>query len=166
MSGESEAEMSGEKTHEQEVNAPQGSTPEAEPNSAVANFRQGFFTESRYELLLALGEEPPEHQQSAHLQSMEDSYLRRMWRLINALEKVRQGVLQKKEIKKDAIKAAMYMKTNKTLTKCPAKVGHLRLRFGHLRLTDTNFSGKSGFVMAISCGLFRSCAPEYDRSCR
>ncbi|HMD83630.1 MAG TPA: hypothetical protein VKO18_02885 [Terriglobia bacterium] len=43
-------------------NAPEGSMPEAEANSAVANFRQGFFTESRYGLLLAMGEEPKDYQ--------------------------------------------------------------------------------------------------------
>jgi hypothetical protein len=34
----------------------------------------------------------------------------------------------------------MCMKTNKSMTKCPDKIGHLRLRFGHFRLTDTNFA--------------------------
>jgi hypothetical protein len=50
MSGDGEPEMTGEKTHEQEVNAPhapQGSAPEAEANSPVANFRQGILPESR-----------------------------------------------------------------------------------------------------------------------
>jgi hypothetical protein len=42
----------------------------------------------------------PEDKHSAHLQRLEDSYLRRMWRLINAFGKVRQGVLQKKDVKK------------------------------------------------------------------
>jgi predicted HAD superfamily Cof-like phosphohydrolase len=42
----------------------------------------------------------PQDHQSAHLQRMEDSYLRRMWRLINAFGKVRQGALQKKDVKK------------------------------------------------------------------
>jgi len=42
----------------------------------------------------------PDDQKSAHLQRMEDAYLRRMWRLINALGKVRQGVLQKKDVRK------------------------------------------------------------------
>jgi hypothetical protein len=58
----------------------------------------------------------PQDQASVHLQRIEDSELRRMWRLINAFEKVRQGVLQKKEIKNKTIKAAMYMKTNKYRT--------------------------------------------------
>jgi hypothetical protein len=60
---DSETEI--EKGNEPQVNAPngpEGSTPEAEANSALANFRQGFFTESRYEVLLALGEEPQEYQ--------------------------------------------------------------------------------------------------------
>jgi len=34
----------------------------------------------------------------AHLQ---DSYLRRMWRLANTLARVREGILQKKMLKKD-----------------------------------------------------------------
>jgi hypothetical protein len=42
----------------------------------------------------------PGAEASMHLQRIEDSELRRMWRLINAFEKVRQGVLRKKEIKK------------------------------------------------------------------
>ena len=32
------------------------------------------------------------------------------------------------------------MKTNKTKTICPDKIRHLCLRFGHFRLTDTNFA--------------------------
>src|SRR5271157_6652972 len=54
-----------EKGNEQEgnaPNAPQGSRPEAEANSPAADFRQGFCTESRNGLLLALGEEPQEYQ--------------------------------------------------------------------------------------------------------
>jgi hypothetical protein len=42
----------------------------------------------------------PEDKHSAHLQRLEDSCLRRMWRLINAFGKVRQGILQKKDVKK------------------------------------------------------------------
>jgi hypothetical protein len=42
----------------------------------------------------------PEDKQAALLQRMEDSYLRRMWRLINAFGKVRQGILQKKDVRK------------------------------------------------------------------
>jgi hypothetical protein len=42
----------------------------------------------------------PENQQAAHLQRLEDSCMRRMWRLINAFGKVRQGMLQKKDVKK------------------------------------------------------------------
>jgi hypothetical protein len=90
MSGDSEPEV--ENANEPKgnaPNAPEGSMPEGEANSAMANFRQGFFTESRYGVLLALGEEPQEYR-------MEDSCLRRMWRLINAFGKVRQGVRQKK----------------------------------------------------------------------
>jgi hypothetical protein len=32
------------------------------------------------------------------------------------------------------------VKTNKSMTKCPGKIGHLCIRFGHFRLTDTNFA--------------------------
>ena len=42
--------------------APGATTPEAEVTPAVADFRQGFCTGSRYELLMALGEEPKEYQ--------------------------------------------------------------------------------------------------------
>jgi hypothetical protein len=42
----------------------------------------------------------PQDHQSAHLQSLEDSCLHRMWRLINAFGKVRQGILQKKDVRK------------------------------------------------------------------
>jgi len=40
----------------------------------------------------------PRDHQSAHLQALEDSCLRRMWRLINAFGKVRQGILENKKI--------------------------------------------------------------------
>ena len=63
----------------------------------------------------------PEDHQSAHLQRLEDSCLRRMWRLINAFGKVRQGILQKKDVKIITFKAGMCMKTNKTLDKMPGK---------------------------------------------
>ena len=43
---------------------------------------------------------PEDNKQSAYLQRLEDSYLRRMWRLINAFGKVREGILQKKDVKK------------------------------------------------------------------
>ena len=43
----------------------------------------------------------PEDQKSMHLQRLEDSTLRRLWRLINAFGKVRQGALEKKDVKKD-----------------------------------------------------------------
>jgi hypothetical protein len=42
----------------------------------------------------------PEDQKSVHLQRLEDANLRRLWRLINALGKVRQGALEKKDVKK------------------------------------------------------------------
>ncbi len=63
MSVDNETEI--EKVNEPEgnaPNAPEGSMPEPGANSPVANFRQGFFTESRYGLLLALGEAPREYQ--------------------------------------------------------------------------------------------------------
>jgi hypothetical protein len=127
MSCDNEAERENAKEHEVNApNAPEGSTPEAEASPAVANFRQAFFTESRYGVLLALGEEPqeyqrenlawrfsrqsekvqspenlaalmaPEDQSSVLLQRMEDSSLRRLWRLINAFGKVRQGYCKKR----------------------------------------------------------------------
>jgi hypothetical protein len=40
-------------------------------------------------------------EKGAPLQRMEDSQLRRLWRLTNCLAKVRQGVLQKKDVKND-----------------------------------------------------------------
>ena len=42
----------------------------------------------------------PDDHHSAYLQRLEDSGLRRMWRLINAFGKVRQGILQIKDVKK------------------------------------------------------------------
>jgi hypothetical protein len=42
----------------------------------------------------------PEDEKSVHLQRLEDSNLRRLWRLINAFGKVRQGALEKKDVKK------------------------------------------------------------------
>jgi DNA-binding NarL/FixJ family response regulator len=50
----------------------------------------------------------------------------------------------KKRFKKNTFEAGMYMKTNKARTKCPQKVGHLRLRFGHFRQTNTDFAEISG----------------------
>ena len=41
----------------------------------------------------------PEDQKSMYLQRLEDSSFRRLWRLINALGKVRQGALEKKDVK-------------------------------------------------------------------
>ncbi len=93
-----------------EVSAPKAPGPSAaepETNSAMANFRKGVCTESQIELLLALGEERQDYQQlmatedhkGVLLQRMEDSHLRRLWRLTNTLAKVRQGVLQKKDVK-------------------------------------------------------------------
>jgi hypothetical protein len=73
----------------------------------------------------------------------------RMCFLINALEKVREGDLQKKDFKINTSEAGMCMKTNKSRTKCLEKVGHLCLRFGHLRRTDTNFAENNAFVTRI-----------------
>ena len=53
------------------------------------------------------------------------------------------------EIKINTFEAGMCMKTNKSMTKCLKRNGHFRLRFGHLRLTDTIFAGYSGLVTAI-----------------
>jgi hypothetical protein len=66
MSLDNQPEIIQEKGNEQAVNAPnapEASTPEAAVSPAVANFRKGFYTESRYGLLMALGEEPQEYQQ-------------------------------------------------------------------------------------------------------
>jgi hypothetical protein len=62
MSIDTETEREKGKEPEGNANAPEGSMPEAGANPAVAKFRQGFFTESRYGLLLALGEEPKDYQ--------------------------------------------------------------------------------------------------------
>ena len=111
MSLNTEAQVSPQNGNEHVVNAPRAAgaaTPEAEVHPAVAEFRQRFLTESRLGFLMALGEEPsqnlaalmaPQDHQSAHLQRLEDSCLRRMWRLINAFGKVRQGILENKNIK-------------------------------------------------------------------
>src|SRR5208283_4697493 len=48
------------------------------------------------------------------------------------------GILRKKILKIYTFEAGMCMKTNKIMTKCPKKVGHFCLSFGHFRLTDTN----------------------------
>ena len=50
------------------------------------------------------------------LQQMEDSHLRRLWRLTNTLAKVREGALQKKYI---ANEAGMSMKTKGSSDKVP-----------------------------------------------
>ena len=50
----------------------------------------------------------PEDHQSAHLQGLEDSCLRRMWRLIKAFGKVGQGVLQKKMLENDVRSRNVY----------------------------------------------------------
>jgi hypothetical protein len=71
---------------------------------------------------------------------MKDLNFRRMCRLINAFGKVRRGTLQEKNLNKNTLEAGIYMKTNKSRTKCPEKIGHLCLRFGHFCLTDTNFA--------------------------
>ena len=42
----------------------------------------------------------PKDENAMLMQRVEDSSLRRMWRLINAFRKVRQGILQNKNIKK------------------------------------------------------------------
>ena len=41
----------------------------------------------------------PEAQKSMHLQRLEDSNVRRLWRLINTFGNVRQGALEKKDVK-------------------------------------------------------------------
>jgi hypothetical protein len=54
-----------------------------------------------------------------------------------------------KKIKKCTNEAGMYMKTHESLTLSPEKVGHLCLRFGHLRLTDTDFAENRRFATTI-----------------
>jgi hypothetical protein len=41
------------------------------------------------------------------------------------------------------------MKTIEKMTLCPNKIGHLRLRFGHLRQTGANFAEICGFRWSI-----------------
>jgi hypothetical protein len=72
--------------------------------------------------------------------AMKDFNFRRMCRLINAFGKVRRGILQEKDFEKNTFEAGICLKTNKSMTICPEKIGHLCLRFGHFRLTDTNFA--------------------------
>jgi hypothetical protein len=50
------------------------------------------------------------------------------------------GNTAKKDVNKNAFEAGICMKTNKSMTKCLEKIGHLCLRFGHFRLTDANFA--------------------------
>jgi hypothetical protein len=65
------------------------------------------------------------------------------------------GDTTKKDFKKYTFKAGMCMKTNKTRTKCPKKVGHLRQ-------TDTRFAENRALVTTICrfnllfCGFFRA----------
>ena len=66
------------------------------------------------------------------------------------------GKTGKQKNKKSTFKAGMCMKTNKTRTKCPEKVGHLRLRFGHFRLTDMNFAEIRG-EFTVSRRKYRAC---------
>jgi hypothetical protein len=223
-----DSERESEKGQEPEGNAPDapaGSRPQAGVNFPVAKFRQGFFTDSRYGLLLALGEEPKDYQSRMEslLEDLQprpglESHLveqiaETFWRMLraqrmrdglalksiqrkvhgeemlasiqaskafdalepfehlkealsrrgsgptaaeidefvktrNAFEKVRQGVHSRKK-KKITNEPGMSMKTNKTKTKCLEKVGHLSLRFGHLRQTDTSYAENSGLATAI-----------------
>jgi len=76
--------------------------------------------------------------------AMKDFGFRRMCRLINAFGKVRRGTLQEIYFKRNTFEAGICMKINKSMTKCPETIGHLCIRFGHFRLTDTNFSGTRG----------------------
>ena len=65
MSLEKQPEITEGNTNEQEVSTPSEpgpSTPEGAADPAVAAFRQGFFTEEQFGLLLALGEEPKKYQ--------------------------------------------------------------------------------------------------------
>jgi hypothetical protein len=75
--------------------------------------------------------------------AVKDLDFRRMCRLINAFGKVRRGILQEKDFNKNTCEAGICMKTNKLMTKCPEKIGHLCIRFGHFRLTDRSFAEKA-----------------------
>jgi hypothetical protein len=48
-----------------------------------------------------------------------------------------------------ATKPTMCVKTKEGWTKCPKKDGHFGITFGHFRLTEVIFAGKSGLVKAI-----------------
>jgi hypothetical protein len=77
--------------------------------------------------------------------ALKDLNFRRMCRLINAFGRVRRGILQEKNLKQNTFEAGICMKTNKSMTKCPEKTGHLCLRFGHFRLTNASFAEIYGF---------------------
>ncbi len=61
IDGETEIE-NGNEPEGNAPHAPQGSMPEAEAHPAEADFRQELLPESRYEVLLAMGEKPQEYQ--------------------------------------------------------------------------------------------------------
>jgi hypothetical protein len=107
------------------------------PNMAAWQFAHKAESVRSAENLAALMA-PEADQQSAHLQRVEDSCLRRMWRLINRLREGPAGKTGKQKNKIITFKAGMCMKTKGTQTICPKGFGHLRLSFGHFRLSDTN----------------------------
>ena len=66
MSSDNQTDIMPENGNPQEAsapNAPEASPPQAEVHPAVANFRKGFYTDSRYGVLAALGEEPEEYKE-------------------------------------------------------------------------------------------------------
>jgi len=122
MSGDGERESAGDKTCAQEVNAP--SAPGAMTEES-AKSRRGDRSERIHHA-------PEGAHQGPRLSPDVPPYQR--------FREGSGGNTSKKKLKINTFEAGMYMKTNKTWTKCPEKVGHLRLSFGHFRLTDTNFA--------------------------
>jgi hypothetical protein len=94
MPGDTELEMTQGNPNEQEGNAPNvpaGPPPEAEPNSAVASFRRGFFTESRrgpspYERGAGIA---PTHGNAPLMRRMQDSHFREVPRVTNLWLKIK-----------------------------------------------------------------------------
>ena len=79
-----------------------------------------------------------------YLQRLEDSNFRRLWRLINALGKVRQGHWRKKMLN-DTFEAGMCMKTKDRKTQCPNRNRLIVPRFRHLSRIERYFAENCGF---------------------
>ena len=63
----------------------------------------------------------PRDENALLMQRMEDSSLRQLWRLTNMLFRVRNGALTLRDVKNEDRTPGMCMKTQATMTKCPAK---------------------------------------------